>query len=79
MVTVGLTVSEKSPGQTNIQTNKDEKTIFARRATVISGIPDQGPNIVNCQLNAHQLLVDVTDFTESERYAWSFNISFSND
>ena len=35
MVTVGLTVSEKSPGQTNkqtnIQTDKDEKTIVAVR------------------------------------------------
>ena len=31
MVTVGLIVSEKSPGQTNVQTDKNENTIVAMR------------------------------------------------
>ena len=38
MVTVGLTVSEKSPGQTNKQTNKwtnrQERKYYSRRATI---------------------------------------------
>ena len=34
MVTVGLTVSEKSPGQTNKQTNRQEPKYYSRRATI---------------------------------------------
>ena len=38
MVTVGLTVSEKSPGQTNKQTNprtnRQEQKDYSRRATI---------------------------------------------
>ena len=34
MVTVGLTVSEKSPGQTNKRTNRQERKDYSRRATI---------------------------------------------
>ena len=34
MVTVGLTVSEKSPGQTNPRTNRQGRKDYSRRATI---------------------------------------------